>query len=131
MTIHRIAENTAAPTDRLSARPKSLVADGILERRPLPDDPRHDGYYLTAAGRDLLGVIREPLRRGDRRLTTEPPMRLRHHEHDSALRRVRDHRGGTVDPQRHPPRGRRRGLDPPGPRRRLATASRAVKGWWW
>ncbi|WP_282204370.1 winged helix-turn-helix transcriptional regulator [Kitasatospora fiedleri] len=96
--FRQIAKNTAAPTDRLSARLKSLVADGILERRSLPDDPRHDGYYLTEAGRDLLGVIRELLRWGDRWLTTEPPMRLRHHEHDFALRRVCDHCGETVDP---------------------------------
>ena len=80
--FRQIAKNTGAPTDRLSARLKSLVADGLLERRPLPDEPRHDGYYLTEAGRDLLGVIRELLRWGDRWLTTSPPMQLRHHDHD-------------------------------------------------
>ncbi|MFC8350771.1 winged helix-turn-helix transcriptional regulator [Streptomyces sp. NPDC057280] len=76
-----IAKNTGAPTDRLSARLKSLVADGVLERRPLPDAPRHGGYYLTEAGADLIGVIRELLRWGDRWLTSSPPMKLWHHDH--------------------------------------------------
>ncbi|MFC8247363.1 winged helix-turn-helix transcriptional regulator [Streptomyces chartreusis] len=96
--FRQIAKNTGAPTDRLSARLKSLVADGILERRPLPDEPRHNGYYLTEPGRDLLGVIRELLRWGDRWLAAEPPMRLRHHNHDYTARRVCDHCGETVDP---------------------------------
>ncbi|GHD32307.1 winged helix-turn-helix transcriptional regulator [Streptomyces galbus] len=94
--FRQIARNTGAPTDRLSARLKSLVADGVLERRPLPDDPRHDGYYLTEAGRDLLGVIRELLRWGDRWLTTSPPMRLRHHDHDLSVRPVCAHCGEPV-----------------------------------
>lgn len=94
--FRQIAKNTGAPTDRLSARLKSLVADGVLERRPLPDDPRHDGYYLTEAGRDLLGVIRELLRWGDRWLTTSPPMKLRHHDHDFTPRAVCAHCGEPV-----------------------------------
>jgi DNA-binding HxlR family transcriptional regulator len=96
--FRRIARNTGAPTDRLSARLKSLVEDGVMERRPLPDDPRHDGYYLTEAGHDLTGVIRELLHWGDRWLTTSSPMRLRHHEHDFTPRAVCGHCGETVVP---------------------------------
>ncbi|MFE2075763.1 winged helix-turn-helix transcriptional regulator [Streptomyces misionensis] len=94
--FREIAKNTGAPTDRLSARLKSLVADGVLERRPLPAEPRHDGYYLTEAGRDLVGVIRELLRWGDRWLTTSPPMKLRHHDHDFTPRPICAHCGEPV-----------------------------------
>ncbi|MFI0538823.1 helix-turn-helix domain-containing protein [Streptomyces sp. RP5T] len=97
--FRQIAKNTGAPTDRLSARLKSLVADGVLERRPLPDEPRHDGYHLTEAGRDLLGVIHELLRWGDRWLTTSSPLRLLHHEHDFTPRAVCDRCGETVSPE--------------------------------
>lgn len=77
----RIARNTGAPSDRLAARLKDLVAAGVLERRTDPDVSRHVGYYLTEAGHDLSGVIRELLLWGDRWAVTEAPMRLRHHDH--------------------------------------------------
>src|SRR5262249_46131894 len=51
--FRQIARNTRAPTDRLAARLKALVESGVLERRPLPHDARHSGYYLTEAGHDL------------------------------------------------------------------------------
>lgn len=80
----QIARNTGAPTDRLAARLKSLVAAGVLERRPSPDNPRYPGYYLTPAGRDLGPAIRELLQWGDRWVVTEPPTRMWHHPHGHA-----------------------------------------------
>ncbi|SDO48443.1 winged helix-turn-helix transcriptional regulator [Actinacidiphila guanduensis] len=74
----QIARNTGAPTDRLTARLKGLVAAGVLERRPNPDNPRFQGYHLTRAGRELAPVIRELLRWGDRWAVTEPPQKLWH-----------------------------------------------------
>jgi DNA-binding HxlR family transcriptional regulator len=96
--FRRIARNTGAPTDRLSARLKGLVAAGVMERRPLPDEPRHEGYYLTEAGRDLVGTLRELLRWGDRWIATSPPMRLHHHDHEFIQRAVCDHCGETAEP---------------------------------
>jgi DNA-binding HxlR family transcriptional regulator len=95
--FRQIAKNTGAPTDRLSARLKGLVAAGVMERRPLPDEPRHEGYYLTDAGRDLVGVLRELLRWGDRWITTSPSMRLRHHDHEFTPRAVCAHCGEAAD----------------------------------
>lgn len=71
--FRQIARNTGAPTDRLAARLKALVESGVLERRPLPDDARHQGYYLTEAGRDLAGITRELIGWGDRWAVTTPP----------------------------------------------------------
>lgn len=77
----QIARNTGAPRDRLTARLKSLVAAGILERRPPQEGARYDGYHLTDAGLDLGPVIRALLVWGDRWAVTEPPVRLLHHDH--------------------------------------------------
>jgi DNA-binding HxlR family transcriptional regulator len=74
----QIARNTGAPTDRLAARLKDLVAAGVLERRPTPGNPRYQGYHLTQAGRDLGPVLRELVRWGDRWVVTEPPQRFWH-----------------------------------------------------
>jgi DNA-binding HxlR family transcriptional regulator len=83
----QIARNTGAPTDRLAARLKDLVAAGILERRPEPSS-RHEGYYLTEAGQEL-GAAMQPLTRwGDRWAVTEPPMRASHHDHEVVIRQV-------------------------------------------
>jgi DNA-binding HxlR family transcriptional regulator len=79
--FNEIARNTGAPRDRLVARLRDLVDAEVLERRPLKDDPRHEGYFLTRAGRDLAPVIRSLLAWGDRWAVTRPPMRLTHHEH--------------------------------------------------
>ncbi|WP_268788609.1 MULTISPECIES: winged helix-turn-helix transcriptional regulator [unclassified Rhodococcus (in: high G+C Gram-positive bacteria)] len=52
-----IAADTGAPRDVLSARLRTLVTDGIVERRPYREGSTRDGYFLTAKGRDLAGVI--------------------------------------------------------------------------
>ncbi|MFD8008089.1 winged helix-turn-helix transcriptional regulator [Streptomyces mirabilis] len=80
--FRQIARNTGAPTDRLAARLKALVESGVLERRPLPDDARYSGYYLTEAGRDLGAITRELIGWGDRWVVTAPPGRIRHRDHE-------------------------------------------------
>src|SRR5262249_12106844 len=93
-----IARNTGAPTDRLAARLRDLVAAGILERRPNPDAPRFDGYHLTAAGRDLRPVTSALLQWGDKWAVTKPPMVTRHHGHRLAARTVCATCGEVVAP---------------------------------
>ncbi|MER5857263.1 helix-turn-helix domain-containing protein [Streptomyces sp900105245] len=94
--FRQIARNTGAPTDRLAARLKALVESGVLERRPLPDDARHHGYYLTEAGRDLAGVTRELIGWGDRWAVTTPPVRFLHRDHALATHAVCDTCGEQV-----------------------------------
>jgi DNA-binding HxlR family transcriptional regulator len=77
----QIARNTGAPRDRLAARLRSLVVDGILERRTYQESPHREEYHLTDAGRDLAGVITALLSWGDKWAVTAPPMRLRHKDH--------------------------------------------------
>ncbi len=75
--VHR----TGAPRDTLAARLRTLVAAGILERRPYCERPARYEYHLTAAGRDLYPVIVTLMRWGDKYLAGEqgPPLVLRHH----------------------------------------------------
>ncbi|MFM9499007.1 winged helix-turn-helix transcriptional regulator [Streptomyces galilaeus] len=77
----QIARNTGAPRDRLSVRLRSLVDAGVLERRPVSESSRHEGYYLTEAGEDLRHVLRALLAWGNKWAVTAPPMRLAHHDH--------------------------------------------------
>jgi DNA-binding HxlR family transcriptional regulator len=75
--VHR----TGAPRDTLAARLRTLVATGILERRPYCEHPARYEYHLTDAGRDLYPVIVTLMRWGDQYLAGEqgPPLVLRHH----------------------------------------------------
>ena len=77
----QIARNTGAPRDRLAARLRSLVDNGILERRVYQESPHREEYLLTDAGRDLVTVITALLTWGDKWAVTAPPMRLRHKDH--------------------------------------------------
>jgi len=77
----QIARNTGAPRDRLTARLRDLVEAGVLERRPVSEGARHEGYYLTEAGEDLRHVVRALLAWGNKWAVTTPPMRLTHHDH--------------------------------------------------
>ncbi|MEV5492602.1 helix-turn-helix domain-containing protein [Streptomyces bobili] len=81
----QIARNTGAPRDRLSVRLKSLVEVGVLERRPVKEGSRHEGYYLTDAGEDFRPVLRALLAWGDKWAVTSPPLRLTHHDHPLEL----------------------------------------------
>lgn len=52
-----IQRATGAPRDVLSARLKSLVDAGILERRRYSERPPRDEYHLTPRGRALAPVL--------------------------------------------------------------------------
>lgn len=93
----QIARNTGAPRDRLSARLRSLVDTGILERHEYQEAPRREEYRLTAAGRDLSKVTGALLEWGDRWAVTEPPMRLMHHDHPLQSATVCETCGERVD----------------------------------
>jgi DNA-binding HxlR family transcriptional regulator len=66
----------------LSARLKTLVANGLLEKRPYRDDRgrRRDEYRLTEKGRDLLPAVVALMQWGDRWAADEagPPVLLLH-----------------------------------------------------
>jgi DNA-binding HxlR family transcriptional regulator len=65
----------------LAARLRTLVAAGILERRPYSEHPARFEYHLTAAGRDLYPVIVTLMRWGDQYLAGDkgPPLLVEHH----------------------------------------------------
>jgi DNA-binding HxlR family transcriptional regulator len=75
----QIARNTGAPRDRLAARLKSLVANGILEKREY--QATRFEYHLTEAGKELFAVLVNLLAWGERWAVEEPPMFLEHHGH--------------------------------------------------
>jgi DNA-binding HxlR family transcriptional regulator len=72
------ARNLSIPRPTLSARLKTLVEAGVLERvEEVPDRPE---YRLTRAGRDLFGAVVTLMQWGDRHLAGPegPPILLRH-----------------------------------------------------
>jgi DNA-binding HxlR family transcriptional regulator len=77
-----VLEGTGAPRDRLSARLKALVEAGVLEKRQYSTAPPRFDYHLTAAGRDLLPVLRTLMAWGDRWAVETPPVTLLHHDHE-------------------------------------------------
>jgi DNA-binding HxlR family transcriptional regulator len=80
----RIARNTGAPRDRLTARLRALEEAGVVERRPYSERPPRYEYHLTEAGRDLAPVTQALVAWGDRWLVPESPITLHHHPHDHA-----------------------------------------------
>ncbi|WP_035797754.1 winged helix-turn-helix transcriptional regulator [Kitasatospora mediocidica] len=74
----RIARNTGAPRDRLTARLRALEEAGVLERRLYQERPARYEYHLTEAGRELAPVIQALLVWGDRWAVDEPPVTLMH-----------------------------------------------------
>ena len=84
----------------LSTRLQTLVANGILERRLYQEEPPRHEYRLTEAGRDLYPAIVTLMRWGDRHLSTDAPVVLRHnscgHEADPLL--VCSHCHEELDP---------------------------------
>ena len=50
-----LAERMEVPPSRMVALVDRLEADGLLERRPHPDDRRIRALHLTAKGRGVLG----------------------------------------------------------------------------
>ncbi len=76
-----MVRRTGAPRDTMTARLKTLVAAGVLERRPISQHPPRFEYRLTTAGLDLYPVIVALMQWGDTHLTDgeAPPMVLTHH----------------------------------------------------
>ncbi|WIX87631.1 helix-turn-helix domain-containing protein [Amycolatopsis sp. DG1A-15b] len=71
------ARNLSIPRPTLSARLKTLVDAGVLERvGPVPE------YVLTSAGRDLFGAVVTLMQWGDKHLAGPegPPILLRHND---------------------------------------------------
>lgn len=82
----QIARNTGAPPrPAVGAAARDLAEVGVLEQRPVSEDARHKGYYLTEVGEDLRHVVRALLAWGDKWDVTAPPMRLTHHDHPLQL----------------------------------------------
>jgi DNA-binding HxlR family transcriptional regulator len=77
----QLARNLGIPRPTLSARLRSLVDSGLLERVPYARDPDRYEYRLTEAGRELFGAAVLLMRWGDRHLAGPegPPIVLRHH----------------------------------------------------
>ncbi|WP_370468492.1 winged helix-turn-helix transcriptional regulator [Streptacidiphilus sp. P02-A3a] len=75
----RIVRNTGAPRDRLTARLRALEEAGVVERRAYSERPPRYEYHLTEAGRDLAPLTQALLAWGDRWVSSEPPVVLRHH----------------------------------------------------
>jgi DNA-binding HxlR family transcriptional regulator len=76
------ARNLSIPRPTLSARLKTLVQAGLLDRVRYASDPDRHEYRLTQAGRDLFPAIVVLMRWGDQYLAGPegPPIVLRHHD---------------------------------------------------
>ncbi|WP_395294231.1 winged helix-turn-helix transcriptional regulator [Kitasatospora hibisci] len=74
----RIARNTGAPRDRLTARLRALEEAGVVERRAYSERPPRYEYHLTEAGRDLAPLVHALRAWGDRWQLPEHPVGLRH-----------------------------------------------------
>ncbi|HWF53055.1 MAG TPA: helix-turn-helix domain-containing protein [Solirubrobacteraceae bacterium] len=76
-----LARNLGIPRPTLSARLRTLVDAGLLERVLYAPAPDRYEYRLTDAGRDLFGAIVALMRWGDEHLAGPegPPIVLRHH----------------------------------------------------
>ena len=62
----RIARNTGAPRDILTARLRRLEAAGVLEKRRYQERPERFEYHLTAAGAPVRRLERDSARHGPR-----------------------------------------------------------------
>ena len=76
----QLARNLAIPRPTLSARLRTLVEAGLLDRVRYATDPDRHEYRLTGAGQDLYPAIVVLMRWGDRYLAgpAGPPIVLRH-----------------------------------------------------
>jgi DNA-binding HxlR family transcriptional regulator len=77
----QFVRNLGIPRPTLSARLRSLVDSGLLERVAYARDPDRYEYRLTDAGRELFGAAVMLMRWGDKYLAGSdgPPIVLRHH----------------------------------------------------
>ena len=78
----QLARNLGIPRPTLSARLRSMVDAGLLERVLYSHDPDRYEYRLTEAGRELFGAAAMLMRWGDTYLAGPegPPIVLRHHD---------------------------------------------------
>jgi DNA-binding HxlR family transcriptional regulator len=78
----QLARNLGIPRPTLSARLRSMVDAGLIERTRYTTEPERFEYRLTEAGRDLFGAAVMLMRWGDQYLTGPegPPLVLRHQE---------------------------------------------------
>jgi len=78
----QLARNLGIPRPTLSARLRSMVDSGLLERVLYARDPDRYEYRLTDAGRELFGAAALLMRWGDRYVAGPegPPIVLRHQE---------------------------------------------------
>lgn len=78
----RFARNLGISRPTLSARLRSMVDSGLLERIQYAADPDRYEYHLTEPGRELFGAAALLMRWGDKYLAGPegPPILLRHHE---------------------------------------------------
>src|ERR1700753_1245183 len=60
-----LARNLQIPRPTLSARLRTLVDKGLLEKVPYARDPDRHEYRLTGSGRDLVAAIWVLMRWGD------------------------------------------------------------------
>jgi DNA-binding HxlR family transcriptional regulator len=76
------ARNLSIPRPTLSARLKTLVDAGLLDRVRYATDPDRHEYRLTQAGRELFPAIVVLMRWGDKHIAGPegPPILLRHNE---------------------------------------------------
>ncbi|GAA3523759.1 helix-turn-helix domain-containing protein [Amycolatopsis ultiminotia] len=76
----QFARNLGIPRPTLSARLKSLVELGVLERVAYATGPDRHEYRLSAAGRELFPALVVLMRWGDEHLPLPegPPLVLRH-----------------------------------------------------
>jgi DNA-binding HxlR family transcriptional regulator len=76
-----IVDAISAPRDRIAARLKSLVQDGVLERRPYQESPPRAEYWLTPAGLELAPVLVSLFAWGSRWGAMSGQMTLHHGTH--------------------------------------------------
>jgi DNA-binding HxlR family transcriptional regulator len=76
----QLARNLQIPRPTLSARLRTLVENGLLEKVPYAREPDRHEYRLTASGRDLFAAIVVLMQWGDQHLSQPdgPPIVLRH-----------------------------------------------------
>lgn len=77
----RIVDAVGAPRDRIAARLKTLVQDGVLERRPYQESPPRAEYWLTPAGLELAPVLVSLFDWGSRWGAMTGPKMLHHGTH--------------------------------------------------
>ena len=78
----QLARNLGISRPTLSARLRSMVDSGLLERVLYTREPDRYEYKLTEAGRELFGAAAMLMRWGDKHLAGPegPPIVLRHHD---------------------------------------------------